>query len=950
MLKLENVGMKRKLTMFFLLVGLAPLLIAGWYGSRLSEGELMKKSFNQLEAVRALKKARIEKYFADKEGDIGALMETVDTLRTEAVNKLVAVREIKKNQIENYFKNAFMQMSVFAESSDVKLLFDKLVQYHKDADVTADGSYDVASGAYETIYKQFGVKLNRFKERSGFYDVFIICAKHGHVMYSAAGESDLGENLGSGALKKSGLAHLWAKTVETGKPAFVDFKPYAPSNGEPASFAGYPIMNETGGMAGIIAFQTSLEQISRVMQERAGLGETGETYLVGPDKLMRSDSFLDPDNHSVKASFADPGKGSVDTEASRAALSGKTGADVIMDYNGSPVLSAYTPVKIGDITWGLLAEVDVAEAFCPKDAEGIYYFEKYNKIYGYQDLFLINSDGYCFYTAARAPEYQTNLQRGKFADSGLGRLVGRVMESKAFGFADFEPYEPSKGEPASFIARPVVHDGRVEMVVALRIPLDAINAIMQQRDGMGKTGETYLVGPDKRMRSDSFLDKEGRSVKASFAGDVANNGVDTESVKKALAGKSHQKVVLDYNGNPVLSAYTPVKLWDVTWALLAEIDEAEVKEPVRRMYVAMGVLGVIILVVVTIVAFLIARSIAAPLAKGVAFVKRVAEGDLTARVDADRKDELGVLAAAMNSISTNLGSMFRDISNDVETLSSSSTELSAISEQMSEGAEQTSGKSAAVAAAAEEMSVNMSSVAAAMEEASTNVSMVAAGAEEMTATIGEIARNTEKARGVTGRAVARANNASGQMGELGQAAQRIGNVIETITEISDQVNLLALNATIEAARAGEAGKGFAVVANEIKDLARQTAEATDEIKTRVGGIQTSTDQTVGLISDILTIVNEIDQIVSTIATAVEEQSATTREIAESVSQASTGIGEVNENVSQASMASGEIAKEITDVTHASDEMTNSSSQVNMSAEELSALANKINEMMGRFRV
>ncbi|MCP4689560.1 MAG: methyl-accepting chemotaxis protein, partial [Desulfobacterales bacterium] len=197
-----------------------------------------------------------------------------------------------------------------------------------------------------------------------------------------------------------------------------------------------------------------------------------------------------------------------------------------------------------------------------------------------------------FYTVSKEADYQTNMVNGKYADSGLGKLARNVMESKKFGFADFEPYAPSGGEPASFIARPVVNRGKVEMVVALQVSLNAVNDIMQQRDGMGETGETYLIGADKRMRSDSFLDKEGHSVKASFAGDIANNGVDTEAAAEALAGKTDRKVVQDYNDNPVLSAYTPVKLWDVTWGLLAEIDEAEVKKPIRDLYIAIGILAV----------------------------------------------------------------------------------------------------------------------------------------------------------------------------------------------------------------------------------------------------------------------------------------------------------------------------------------------------------------------
>lgn len=314
------------------------------------------------------------------------------------------------------------------------------------------------------------------------------------------------------------------------------------------------------------------------------------------------------------------------------------------------------------------------------------------------------------------------------------------------------------------------------------------------------------------------------------------------------------------------------------------------------------------------------------------------------------QDELDKMAAWINTFVTRVGHIIKDIAKDSEMLNNSSSDLSSLSAQMSGGAENMAGKSNTVAAAAEEMSSNMNSVAAAMEEAATNVGMVASAAEEMTSTINEIAQNSERASNITGEAVLQTQSASNKVDELGNAANEIGKVVETITEISEQVNLLALNATIEAARAGEAGRGFAVVANEIKDLAKQTAEATLEIKGKIGAIQGSTAETVTEIDQISKIINDVNEIVTTIATAVEEQSVTTKEIAGNVAQASQGIQEVNENVSQSSNVSAEIASDISGVNQSAVEMSNSSAQVNLSAEELTRMGAKLNEMVGKFKV
>jgi methyl-accepting chemotaxis protein len=210
------------------------------------------------------------------------------------------------------------------------------------------------------------------------------------------------------------------------------------------------------------------------MEQRSGMGETGEVYLVGPDYLMRSDSYLDPQGHSVAASFANPQQGSVRTDAVRRALEGETGADVVRDYNGNPVLSAFAPVQVGGHTWAILADIDVAEAFSPKDEDGTYFYKRYVELYGYYDLFLFTPQGDAFYTVAQEADYRTNFMDGEYADSNLGELFRRVMETKTFGMADFAPYAPSDGEPAAFIAQPIVHGGKVELVIALQVSLSSI--------------------------------------------------------------------------------------------------------------------------------------------------------------------------------------------------------------------------------------------------------------------------------------------------------------------------------------------------------------------------------------------------------------------------------------------------------------------------------------------
>ncbi|BBO91605.1 hypothetical protein DSCOOX_47850 [Desulfosarcina ovata subsp. ovata] len=579
----------------------------------------------------------------------------------------------------------------------------------------------------------------------------------------------------------------------------------------------------------------------------------------------------------------------------------------------------------------------------------------YLQKFGYYDIFLVNPDtGKIVYSVFKELDFATSLTNGPYAGTHFGELFRKANAANSADtvvFADFKQYFPSYEAPAGFVASPIFSGGRKIGVLMFQFPIDKLKKIMQERAGMGKSGETYLVGQDRLMRSDSYLDPENHSVIESFR-HPDKGKVDTEASRAALEGRTEEQIIIDYNGNPVLSAYTPLEFEGLNWALLAEIDEAEAFAAINALQWVALIVGAIGIAAIVGVALFVTRAIVGPVQGVVANLTDLAEGegDLTTRLSVATKDEIGDLAQRFNEFMGKLHAMIKDVTTGVQTLSSSSTELSAISQQMSASAEQTSGKSETVAAAAEEMSVNMSSVSAAMEQSSTNSGMVASAAEEMTATINEIAKNAEKARVISDQAVSQTKDAGERMTTLGKAAQSIGKVTEAITEISEQTNLLALNATIEAARAGEAGKGFAVVANEIKDLAKQTSDATLDIKQQIEGIQGSTNGTIEAINQIGTVIDTVNEIVATIATAVEEQSISTKEIAENIAQISQGVGEVNENVAQSSSVAGEITQSIGEVNQSAGEMASSSSQVRLSAEDLSQLAEKLNIMVRRFKI
>ena len=326
------------------------------------------------------------------------------------------------------------------------------------------------------------------------------------------------------------------------------------------------------------------------------------------------------------------------------------------------------------------------------------------------------------------------------------------------------------------------------------------------------------------------------------------------------------------------------------------------------------------------------------------------EGDLTQRLAVESRDEIGQMAGWFNTFITKLHDIVCNISRSFETVSASANQLMSISTRMNDGVREMGAKSTAVAKAADEMSQNMNSIAAASEQASSNVDLVAAAMEGMSQTVAGIGQRSDKAGDVTRRAVDEARQASSKVGSLGNAADEISKVTQVITDISDQTNLLALNATIEAARAGEAGKGFAVVANEIKELARQTAEATKGIKRQIEGIQSSTEDTVADISRIADVIGEVDEMVSTIGAAVEEQVTAAADIAGNVSQAAKGIAEVNENVARSNAFAGEIASDISEVSRIAETLSDNGAQVSTNAEDLARLSEDLIVLIGEFKV
>ncbi|MCK5877567.1 MAG: HAMP domain-containing protein [Candidatus Marithrix sp.] len=841
-----------KLSMSFILIAIM-FIMAGLSFLVESQKSLSQAAFKQLESVRTDKKVQIESFFTERKADTKVLTNTIALFRQNAFKNLESIRESRTLLLEQYFQERINNISVAAKTSfttQAMSQFEKALHSEKSEKTLA------------SLEKKFAPELDMFTKKYGYSNLFLVAAD-GHVAYTNFKQVKIGTNiLTSELMKKSPVTKIFKEGLK--RVVIQDFLPCMLSGKNVALFAAPVFQNDK--LIGVLILCIYPEQINNIVQQREDLGKTGEVYLVGElqgKTSYRSDRIIKNKGKDI-IGVEKVGK---DIDA---AINGQANTMIKTGSTGDVEITSYAPLNIPDLNWAIVVTISLEESITlVEHGKQDNYFAEYIAEYDYYDVFLIQPQGRIFYTVMKEADYNTNIVTGKYANSKLGFLVRKVLKTKVIGISDFAPYAPSHGEPSAFIANPLIVNNELKMIVVLQISDIKLSNIMQQRAGMGKTGETYLVGSDNLMRSNSFLDPVNHSIKASFA-NPAQGSINNQATKAALAGETGDKIVIDYRGEQVLSSYAPVNIDDITWALLADVDKDEAFASIYKLRIWLGISTLIGLIIIVGIALLLTRSIKHPLNKLVDVSKNIATGNLNNNIVVNRKDEIGQLLAA-----------FADMQNQLHTILSSITQVATV-----------------VDGSAEEISQGNISLSQRTEQQAASLEETAASMEQMTSTVQQNADNARMAsqlaigakdNAIKGGEVV--NSAVAAMSKINTSSKKVTEIIGVINDIAFQTNLLALNAAVEAARAGEQGRGFAVVASEVRNLAQRSATAAKEIKVLI-------EDSVNKVDEGTQLVNKSGKTLEEIVISVKKVSDIILEISAAGQEQSSGIAQVNKVVSQ----------------------------------------------------
>ncbi len=943
-------GLRLKLMLLLLVVGLVPYLIGTIVELRGASAALEGRSLAQLEAVRELGRQTVLDYLKERQNDMNILADLTQKLHSQTSSKLQGFEAAKKQAIERFLNRRFADVQVLAaDLGSVAALQDFTAAFKEEGRT---------GGSLWRGYKEkYGPMLKNFMDVHTYYDVLLISAD-GDIVYTTQEEADLGQNVARGSLRDSPVGRMFAKALK--ETSLEDYAPYAPSNNQQALFIGSPVVVD-GRTLGVAAVQLSTKDINDIVQEREGLLSTFESYMVSGTKenpRLASDRVV----KSGRIGEPKPGRNS------EMVLSGQQGIFYQIGSTGLFELTTFTPLKVPGVNWGLITTGTLAEALVPQskgDPDDLY--TKYQKAYGHEDIYLIDpTTGFCFYSVNKGAEFGHNFFTGNLKDSSLGRLIRRSVETKKILMSDYERYAPANNEAVAFMTAPAMIGNEVIAIVAIRLNNEQIQAYLDEVTGLGETGERFLIGQkDLIARSDSRLGLK-----------ILENKVDTEltQIASTQSGGYIDIMPKDWRGFRALGAGVLLDLpkelgTDFDWIIVAKLDAVEAFQAITDITRNSIILGVVMLLAIAAMAWFLGTLFTRPILNIAQVVRTVAaEKDLTLNVDVASRDELGEMAEEFNKMLLELNKSFHQVqevsdavavnAQNVANRASANKERAEIEIKQAEKTRElletmgaTAGQVADTARVQQESAQKSQHTVTELLQSMDTVSKAVVRQSEQA----EIATDRVKAMGETGGLVVATSNEQGKMvmqvtanmneitaavRNMGQAVEaatqqgqealkaalegrtaventvagmraiaessgQISEIIGVITEIAEQTNLLALNAAIEAARAGAHGKGFAVVADEVGKLAQRSSEAAKEITQLIKDSTSKVDEGTRYSEQLQGALAKIDASGRNNMRSIEEISSVAQVVQKDIQNVQTLVQELNRMAEQVAKMAGE---------------------------------------------
>jgi methyl-accepting chemotaxis protein len=772
--------MQKKITALILLAGIIPLLVIVGAARYMAHDSLVDGTMEQMERVRTIKISAVESYFNQRKNDLALLTKTVGKMQNMAKESLEKIRDTNQRVVAGYLNRRIQDVAKLATDETLGQSMVTIDWVFRQADKKAGGE------KWTTIVDKQTPWLEKFRAEHSFEELYLISLR-GDIFYTATRGSELGSNVKN---QKNSLGKLLDKAKK--QLSVQDHLLKQKNSAEAKIYIGAPVKLK-GKIIGIVAVSMATKKLLSPLLSKKGLGKTGKVYLVGQDRTLRANLG----SGAITKEF-------INQEASKQALTGNSGAGLISN-NGSLRLAAWQPLMAGKNRWAIITESDLAEGVGNSATSEL--GQKYLDQSGYYDLFLIKPNGLVFHTAARQKDYGTNLITGPYSDSNLTHLLRSVVKTKKPGMTDVLPYAPSNGEPAAFIAAPIISSGVVEMVVALQLPLEGLTKILTPGDSLGSNGDIYLVGPDKRMRSDSNTRPESHSVFASFNGSLENNGMDIEAVNAALTGSAG--TVADDSGS-TFYAYAPIPFESFTWALVLESGTTDGGGLLSELISTLTLICLTLIPLIALLAFAGSKNAVSPLTPFTELIDQLAQGNFAATLQQGQKSGMGNLANQVMEMAERIGQMTVNVRKAATALIKQGQELAKTAQTQTQAQPQPQPTPETAAPTRD-----FSKITAAI----TNIeSSLAADTRQ--------ALISEQSVELTSMDIAEGNQS---INEAISASREVSERIFIIEEQTRQIRLLAMNAAIEAARSGGPGEAFVESAKEMRKLAEQSRLGASEI-------------------------------------------------------------------------------------------------------------------------